>query len=333
MDKTKKTFAELRRIARETAPMRWSRRGLAQILLFKGAHQESIAPLLRDCPVRVLASGEVLLLAGEPCESVFIVLSGSLCEEGPSAALPGTIFSAGDSIGKSILREKVVFKSAISAMEPTRLLVIDRETGWSLVRKSREIAHNWRSPRAGRKHVGGESPAGEASQISDVDHVTQDEYLGLRQRHWLDSTLPRQLARSAVAKEPLALLLVEIDGFADYAAQFGKTAGDRAYRIVAQVLVLSVRPTDTVVRYGAGQLVVVLPTSNLTNACVVGERMRKAVSQSEALPLDPSMPHSLTLSVGVSEFQPSRDAQALIAAAAIALDLARTSGGDRVAMR
>ena len=333
MDESKQTFADLRRKAREIAPTRWSRKELAKIRLFEGAHQQSIAPLLRDSPVRVLASGEVLLRADEPCEAVFIVLSGRLREEGPSSANPNTLLNAGDSIGELILREKVVFASTISAMEPTRLLVIDRNTGWGLIRKSQEIADNWLSLFGGSRHISGVRAGSEASKTSDVDDVTQDEYLGLHKRGWLESMLPRQIARSDAANESLSLLLVEIDGFADYVARSGKTAGDRAYRKVAQVIVLSIRPSDAIVCYGAGQLAVVLLASNSTNACLVGERMRKAVSQSGALPADQSALHSLTLSIGATEFQLSTDVSAFLAAAEAALDMARASGGDRVAMQ
>ena len=332
MDKAKTPFAELRRKARETAPMRWSRRELAQIHLFKGAHQESIAPLLRDCPVRVLASGDVLVPAGEPCEAAFMVLSGRLRAERASPTNSDTLFLAGDSVGERMLQDKIVFSSTISAIEPTRLLVIDRDTGWALIRKSREIADNWMSLFTSKENAGTADAAGGASETPQVAGEAKD-YLDLRERPWLESVLPRQLARSGTAGESVALLLVEIDGFANYVARFGKAAGERAYEKVAQLIILSIRPTDTVVAYDQGQLAVVLLDSNATNACLVGERMRKAVSRSGALPAERSALHSLTLSIGVTEFEHSGDASSLLAAAEAALNMARASGGDRIAMR
>lgn len=312
--------------------MRWSRRELAQIGLFKGAHQESIAPLLRDCPVRVLASGEVLLRAGEPCDAVFMVLSGRLRGEGPSSKNSNTNIEVGDSIGELILRQKVVSASTISAIEPTRLLVIDRDTGRGLIRKSPEIADNWLSLFTERRRISDTTTGSEEPKISKTDNVTQDEHTNLRNRHWLVSLLPRQLVRSSATNEPVALLLVEIDRFADFVAQFGNATGDQAYQGVARVIELVIRPTGTVVCYGAAQLAVFLLASDSKSACLVAERVRKAVSQSGALPEEQSVLHSLTLSIGATEFQPSTDASAFLVAAEAALHMARASGGDRVAM-
>lgn len=331
MGKSKNSFEDLRRKARETAATRWSRRELAQIGLLKGAHQESIAVLLRDCPVRVLASGEVLLQAGESCNACFMVLSGRLGPADPMAASAATFFEVGASIGELFLREKVVFDSAIAAVEPTRVLVVGRETGWALIRKSPQIADNWLSLFTERRRV---NAAGAGRDVAPAPRETSEtERAGLHNRSWLESMLPRQIARSRAGDEPLALLLIEIDGFTDYVARFGDARGDEAYQAVAQAIVFNVRPTDTVVSYGASRLAVVLLATNATNACIVGERVRKAVSQAGTLAPEQSVLHSLTLSVGVSELQSSADASALLAAADTALQMVRSRGGDRVAMQ
>src|SRR5690349_20413663 len=116
MDRIKKTFTELRQLARVSSPTRWSRKELSQIALFKGAHQETIAPILRDCPVRVLASGEVLLQVGVTCPSLFMVLSGRLRMESPNPSIPDTFIRAGDSIGELFLLEESVVASTIYAI-------------------------------------------------------------------------------------------------------------------------------------------------------------------------------------------------------------------------
>jgi diguanylate cyclase (GGDEF)-like protein len=102
---------------------------------------------------------------------------------------------------------------------------------------------------------------------------------------------------------------------------------------VAQLLVKNFRPTDLVVHYGDGQFAVVLPDTNVANACVVGERVRHAVSQAEAIMPGQSASLSLTVSVGATELQPSTDAPAFLAAAETALQMAKTSGGNRVGMQ
>ncbi len=329
MNKSDKSFTDLRRKARESAPTRWSRKELAQITLFKDAHQESIAPILRDCPVRVLASGEVLLRAGDACQTLFLVLSGRLRIED----LSSTQIKVGDSVGELFLLEKTDVAFTISATEPTRLLVIDRDVAWALIRKSHEIARNWLSLFAQRTHVSSTITGSEEFKTSHTDDTPQDEQPGLHNRNWLDAMLPRYIARSTAGNEPLGLLLIEIDGFADFVARVGKDAGDRARQALSQTVVFNIRPTDLLVSYGPAQLAIVLPDSDTTNACLVGERVRKAVSQAGALAPDRSVLHSLTVSIGATQFQPSTDTPTFLAAAEAALQLARTSGGDRVAMQ
>jgi diguanylate cyclase (GGDEF)-like protein len=333
MEKSDNTFAFLRRKAKASSATRWSRKELAQIALLKGAHQESIAPLLRDCPVRVLANGEVLLRAGEPCQTLFMVLSGRLRLEDPIPNSPDTFIRAGDCVGELLLLENTVFAPTISAVEPTRLLLADRDVAWALIRGSHDIARNWLSLFAERTRVSGVVAGAEELKTSHPLHTTHDERTGLFNRRWLDALLPRQMARSNAGHQPLALLLVEIDGFAEYIARFGQITGDLAYQAAAQTIILSVRPTDQVVSYGTAQFAVVLPDSDAAGACLVGERMRGAIAKAGAIAPDENVLHSLTISVGATEFKAFTDASTFLAGAETALQMARSSGGDRVAIQ
>lgn len=333
MDESKKTFEGARREARASASARWSRKELAQIALLKDAHQETIAPLLRDCPVRSLANGDVLLRAGEACQALYMILSGRLRMQASSSTNPDMFVRAGDSIGELFLLKDAVVVSTISATEPTRLLVIDRNTAWALIRGSHEIARNWLSLLAERTHVKGVIAGNEELRTVHGHHTAHDERTGLHNRHWLESVLPRQIARSNASHAALGLLLVEIDGLADDFARAGPTAGDQACYAVAQLLVHNFRPTDVVACYGVAQFAVVLPDTNATSACAAGERVRRAVSQAGMVLPSDSASRPLTVSVGVTELQPGTDASAFLAAAEAALQMAKTRGGDRVGMR
>ena len=333
MDQSKKTFEDMRREARASAAARWSRKELAQLALLKGAHQETIAPLLRDCPVRSLASGEVLLRAGAPCPALYMVLSGRLRMEAPSSTIPDIFVDARDSIGELFILKDAVVASTISAAEPTRLLVIDGNVAWALIRASHEIARNWLSLLAERTRVKGIIAGNEELKTSHGHRTSHDERTGLYNRHWMESMLPRQIARSTASHAPLGLLLIEIDGFADYVARSGPVVGDLACHAVAQLLVNNLRPTDPVVHYGAGQFAVVLPGSDAASACVVGERVRLAVSRMGAITLGENTSLSLSVSIGAADLPPSADASVFLAAAEAALQMAKASGGNRVGMQ
>lgn len=333
MDKLKKSFVELRREARESAPSRFSRKELAQLALLKEAHQETIVPLLRNCPVQQLASGEPLLRAGEPCKALYLVLSGRLRMRDPSSTVPDSFVTAGDSIGEMFLLHNAVAAGSVSAAEPTRLLVIDQEAAWALIRTSHEVARNWLTLLAERVRVGGAARASDDLKTSYKRHATLDDTTGLHNRLWLESTLPRQVARSSISNTPLGLLLVEIDGFDKYRAEFGPQAAELARYAVAQTLIRSVRPTDLIACYDAAKFAVVLPEAKVSGVCLVGERVRQAVSEAVIAMSDESILPSITVSVGAAEHKVSSDASGLMKAAEAALASAKTVGGDRVGMQ
>lgn len=332
MDKLQRTFAELRREARESAPTRFSRKELAQLALLKDAHQETIVPLLRNCPVRQLGVGETLLRTGESCNALYLVLSGRLRMQ-DSSSTADSFVKAGDSIGELFLLQNAVVAWTISAVEPTRLLVIDHDAAWALINASHEAARNWLALLAERPRVGGIVRASEALKTSYKRHATLDDATGLYNRLWLDSTLPRQVARTSISNASLGLLLVEIDGFDKYRAEQGLEAGEHVRYAVAQTLIHNVRPTDLVACYDSARFAVVLPEANVSAACIVAERVRHAVSEAVIMMSDESILPSVTVSVGAAEYKPSSDAPGLMRAAEAALASAKTIGGDRVGMQ
>ena len=318
-------------ISQETvATARHSRRDLAQIGLLKGAHQESIMPLLRNCPVLLLANGDVLLSAGESCDAVYLVLSGRLRMQDPSGAVADILVDAGDTIGELSLFQSAVIASTVSAIEPSRVVMLERKIAWALVGASHQIARNWLALLASRSRVNGVIAGSEELKTTHGGHATLDEVTGLHNRRWLESTLPRQLTRSAMDKEPLSLLLIEIDNFDAYTRRVGPNVGEHACHAVAQQLVESIRPTDLIASFGLAQFAVVLPGSDGPNACQVGERLRYAVSQVTVGATDNNAGSPLTISVGVTVFQSTNDARSFLATGEAALKTARISGGNRV---
>jgi GGDEF domain-containing protein len=146
----------------------------------------------------------------------------------PSSTVPDSFLKAGDSVGELFLLQNAVVAWTISAVEPTRLLVIDHDAAWALIRASHEAARNWLTLLAERARVGGIVRASEELKTSYKRHATLDDSTGLHNRLWLESTLPRQVARSAISQAPLGLLLIEIDGFDEYRAELGSEAGEHA---------------------------------------------------------------------------------------------------------
>jgi diguanylate cyclase (GGDEF)-like protein len=244
----------------------------------------------------------------------------------------GSYARAGDCVGELSLLRKTSIASTVSASESTRVLIIDRGTAWTLIRASHEIARNWLSLFADRTDAVVTIGGNVEIRTSHGHLETQDARTGLHNRQWLESVLPRQMARSVSGAAPLSLLIAEIDNFADYLVRAGTDAGDRVCRAMADALTKNVRPTDLSACYGRGQFAIVLPGADVVDACRVAEHVRQAMSRAGSSVCGQAG-SILTVSVGATQLQPPTDVVLFLAAAESALQMARSSGGNRVGMR
>jgi len=152
-----------------------------------------------------------------------------------------------------------------------------------------------------------------------------DGLTGLHNHRAFQDYLEEQFQVAMRNKQPLALLLMDVDHFKHYNDTYGHQAGDEVLRRVAQILQAHVREGDFVARYGGEEFVVVLPRADLESAVAVAERLRRAVESAE-WSLRP-----VTGSFGVACIRPDMETrQELIEAADQALYQAKKNGRNRV---
>jgi diguanylate cyclase (GGDEF)-like protein/PAS domain S-box-containing protein len=87
-----------------------------------------------------------------------------------------------------------------------------------------------------------------------------DQLTGLPNRNALNERLAVALTRANRSHDPVAVLFIDLDGFKRVNDAFGHAAGDEVLREVAKRLLLAVRATDVVARYGGDEFVVLLDT-------------------------------------------------------------------------
>ena len=98
----------------------------------------------------------------------------------------------------------------------------------------------------------------------------------------------------------MSTILFDIDNFKHINDEFGHDMGDKAIKHVADLLVGSCRNADVVARFGGEEFIILLPNTNLQEAEMAAEKLRKALEQSPLKVEDISLP--ITMSGGVSTF-------------------------------
>ena len=160
-----------------------------------------------------------------------------------------------------------------------------------------------------------------------------DPLTGVANRRSLIAALDRDMARAQRMREPMALMMVDIDHFKDVNDQYGHPAGDRVLCSVVNVLRQRVRAQDLVGRYGGEEFMVLLPDTGLVGAEQLAHALCKAVEESRC-PADgvPGPGIAVTVSIGVfgGRLESGDSWDMLIAAADRALYQAKNNGRNRV---
>ena len=134
------------------------------------------------------------------------------------------------------------------------------------------------------------------------DLSLRDPLTGVYNRRFLEEALERELARARRQRKPLALLMLDLTGFHWVNNRFGHQLGDRVLREVAEVLTESVRPSDTVVRYGGDEFLIVMPGLDREGAQRAAARLCQRIEQH-----DFGVPLKLSARSGVAVWTPERD--------------------------
>jgi len=160
--------------------------------------------------------------------------------------------------------------------------------------------------------------------------ATTDPLTGLYNPRAFHDHLRQELRRLARYREPLSLLLMDLDGLKRINDQFGHEAGDSALRSVAGAIGSGLREIDLGARIGGDEFAVLAPRTDAKAAVALAERLRAVVAKG----VDDRAGRGSTISIGIASVSPSTDAlptaASLMAAADTALYAAKRAGGNRV---
>jgi len=151
---------------------------------------------------------------------------------------------------------------------------------------------------------------------------------GCYNRRSFELQLERDLHLATRMRQPLSLIMLDLDHFKYINDQAGHEAGDEALCMLADNLRAELRAVDTAARFGGDEFVIILPQANAEGAMLVAERLRQRIEQMDV----PGFGRA-TASFGVASFPShasSRDT--LVVAADRALYNSKRAGRNRVSL-
>jgi diguanylate cyclase len=168
----------------------------------------------------------------------------------------------------------------------------------------------------------------ELEQVSEL--VREDQLTGALNRRGLDETLDRELKRSDRSKTAVSIAMLDIDNFKQLNDSIGHQAGDRALIHLTRVIKETLRPADSVGRYGGEEFLIVLPESDIKAAMEAMERLQRDLTKKFFLHNNERI--LVTFSAGVALRGENEDAEDVIGRADKAMYAAKKAGKNRVVM-
>ncbi len=167
-----------------------------------------------------------------------------------------------------------------------------------------------------------------------LKYATLDALTGLNNRRQFEIRLKQEVANSKRNCIPLCCMMIDVDYFKKVNDTYGHAAGDCVLKNVSQVIKDEIREYDIACRYGGEEFFIILPRTNLQEAVLVAQRLRKVIEESKMdikeADIDGVSYLNITASIGVCEYENSLSAPSFAQKADKALYKAKSSGRNRV---
>ncbi|MBI5296699.1 MAG: diguanylate cyclase [Chloroflexi bacterium] len=138
----------------------------------------------------------------------------------------------------------------------------------------------------------------EALQERLREQAVRDQLTGLFNRHYLQETLDREIARALRSDQPVSLVIMDVDHFKRINDSYGHRAGDLVLKTLGDLIRTNIRASDVPCRYGGEEFLLVMPEASLQ---VAYERARFIAARISEL----RVPHEsvdlrITVSIGIA---------------------------------
>jgi diguanylate cyclase (GGDEF)-like protein len=158
-----------------------------------------------------------------------------------------------------------------------------------------------------------------------------DELTGLLNRRALNTKLDLEISCCKRDNLPLSIILLDLDHFKKINDNFGHLVGDIVLEQISKLIKQLVRSTESVIRYGGEEFVVLLPKTDCSKALEIAERLRVSIAQFHFKHSDIPFSLQVTASFGVACLHADDLSMSeLLKQADLALYKAKNEGRNRV---
>lgn len=158
--------------------------------------------------------------------------------------------------------------------------------------------------------------------------ATTDDLTGLLNRRAFFARADAARLLSLRQRQPIALLMLDIDHFKQLNDRFGHATGDEALVKFAATCAEALREHDILGRLGGEEFALALPGTDLPGALHAAERLRQGVADTRLLTCGNH--YTMTVSIGLVVIDPNEDLPAALARADHALYEAKRNGRNRI---
>ena len=130
-----------------------------------------------------------------------------------------------------------------------------------------------------------------AYQSSSTDQLTK-----IHNRLIINSSLEHEIGMYQRYKTPLTMLFVDIDGFKKINDSYGHANGNKVLQATAETISDCIRKTDTLIRYGGDEFIILLSNTILSSAHHIAEHIREVLENMQIISGDQNI--NFTISIG-----------------------------------
>jgi len=167
---------------------------------------------------------------------------------------------------------------------------------------------------------------GELERASTL--VRHDQLTGALNRRGLDETFDNEVSRAQRRKSPLCVAMLDIDNFKKLNDSLGHDAGDAALIHLVTVIRETLRPQDTLARFGGEEFIILLPDTPIDDAKKALVRLQRELTKRFFLAENEKI--LITFSAGLTDIRPNDSQASVTKRADEAMYAAKKAGKNRV---